>query len=203
MIARSITAEEFAEQRYDLPDGGQWAELIAGQPVELHPPESDHGNAVLNLTKALADWTEQSRTGYACFEQGLVISRNPDTVFCPPISYFVNGNRWEEMDKAVTETCPALVVEVPSTPDRQKLQTERVAQYLAWGVGVVLVADVKRQSISVCTHGADRILLGLDDSLCSSDTWTTTSDSKPILPEFELPVADIFRQPDWWTGQSR
>lgn len=203
MIARSMTAEEFAEQRYGLPEGGQWAELIAGQAVELHPPEGNHGNAVLNLTKALADWTEQTRLGYACFELGLIIARNPDTVFCPPVSYFVSGNRWEEMDKAVTESCPALVIEVPSTPDRRKLQTDRVSQYHNWGVGVVLVIETDPQRVSVHAHRSDRVVLSPDDQLRSDETWIMQNDASPILPQFEVSVIDIFRQPDWWTGKSR
>lgn len=203
MIARSMSAEDFVERRYDLADGGQWAELIAGQAVELNPPEGEHGNAVLNLTRALADWVEESRCGYACFELGLIIARNPDSVFCPPVSYFVDGNRWEEMDKALTETRPALVVEVPSTPDRVRLQTDRVSQYHAWGVALVWVVEPAQRRITVHVKDQDRVVLTDGDRLSSADDWTTGSKSTPILPGFTVAVADVFRAPDWWTGKSR
>jgi hypothetical protein len=33
MIQIAMTVEQFLEQRGEMPEGGQWAELIAGVPV--------------------------------------------------------------------------------------------------------------------------------------------------------------------------
>ncbi len=202
MIARSITAEEFVERRCELPDGGQWSELICGEAVSLHPPEAAHGTVVLNLSKALADWIEQTRTGYACFELALILNRCPDTVCCPPISYFVAGDRWAEMDKTITETCPALVVEVPSTPDRTRLVAGRIQQYLERGVAVVWVVDPKQQSITVQTIQAGPLVLSPADVLSSGSGWTSKPGGESVLAGFSLPVEQVFREPDWWGGRS-
>lgn len=203
MIARSLTAEEFAECRYDLAEGGQWAELIAGQPVELHPPEDAHGTAIMNLSKALADWVEQFRAGYACFEHGLIIKRNPDTVYCPPISYFDSGDRWAEMDRPVTESRPALVVEVPSTPDRARLLTDRITQYREWGVAVLWVVEPQTKRITVYSRNPEPTRLTQEDTLASDAGWEHEDDASVVLPEFSLPVEQIFRAPDWWTNPRR
>jgi Uma2 family endonuclease len=202
MIARSMTAEEFAEHRYELSDGGQWSELICGEAVSLHPPETAHGTVVLNLSKALADWIEQTRTGYACFELGLILNRCPDTVCCPPISYFVAGDRWAEMDKTITDSCPALVVEVPSTPDRTRLVPGRMRQYWERGVGVVWVVDPKRQSITVQTSQTEPLVLSSADTLSGGDGWIGEPGGEPVLAGFSLRVEQVFREPDWWSGRS-
>src|SRR5690242_16829515 len=107
-----LDAEQFAEQKYDLPEGGRWTELVSGKVVVLSPPDDAHGNIVRNLSKSLADYAHQSQLGYACFELGLIVSRCPDTVRCPAACYFTSGERFAEADKAVTDACPAVVVEI-------------------------------------------------------------------------------------------
>ncbi len=39
-----VTAEEFANTKYDLPEGGRWTELFAGRILTLQPPDEVHGN---------------------------------------------------------------------------------------------------------------------------------------------------------------
>ena len=83
-----LTAEQFVAGRHELPDGGRWTELRAGRPVLLSPPTVEHGNAVLNLGKALAEYSQRGQGGYACFELGLVVARDPDTVQLPAACFF-------------------------------------------------------------------------------------------------------------------
>jgi Uma2 family endonuclease len=70
-----LTVEQFVAGRHELPDGGRWTELIAGRPILLSPPTVEHGNAVLNLGKALAEYSGKEQAGYACFELGFVVAR--------------------------------------------------------------------------------------------------------------------------------
>ncbi|MBI1310383.1 hypothetical protein GC176_03680 [bacterium] len=200
MIARSMTAEQFAEQKFELADGGRWAELIAGEPVILEPPTSEHGTVVMNLSRALAESIEQTRVGYACFELGLIVQRDPDTVLAPAISYFLTGDRWAEMDNVVTESCPSLVVEVASTPDRRRSIANRVAAFRAHGVALIWVVDPHQQQISVYS-GTDPVdVLKTDHLLTAGGKWVTDNGS-PILFGFSLPLTDVFAEPDWWTGR--
>lgn len=199
MIARSMTAEQFAEEKFDLADGGRWAELIAGEPVILEPPTTEHGTAVMNLSRALAAHIDQTRVGYACFELGLIVQRNPDTVLSPAISYFLTGDRWAEMDKVVTESCPSLVIEVASTPDRRRSIQDRVSAYRSHGASLIWVVDTQQRQISIHS-GDDRVdVLGTDDSLVPRDAWVT-SDGTSVLAGFRLSLAEVFAEPDWWVG---
>lgn len=200
MISRQITAECFAEQKYDLPDGGRWAELLCGEVVIHEPPTTDHGTAVLNLSRALAVWLEQTRDGYVCFEPGLIISRDPDTVLCPSIGYFHEGDGWEEMDKVVTTTRPVLIIEVASTPDRRQAIPQRLELYRTAGCRLFWVIDPGSRQIAIHTPAGLVEVLKSGDTLTSRPAWTTPETTRPLLPGFSLPVDAVFQLPDWWTG---
>ncbi|MGZ0169087.1 MAG: Uma2 family endonuclease [Planctomycetales bacterium] len=203
MIQRIMTAEEFANQKYDLPDGGRWSELIAGDPVILEQPSDGHGNVIRNLSRFLAQWIEEKQVGYACFELGIIVQRAPDTVICPAVSYFVGANRWEETDKIVTDTKPALVIDVASTVDRRRNMPERISHYRNMGIPVAIVIDPMEQKIAVHT-GADQVdVLGLDESLTAKHDWIDNPLDGLLLAGLSIPVRDIFDQPDWWKWQSR
>ena len=198
-----MTAEEFADQKYDLPDGGRWSELIAGEPVILEQPSDAHGNVIRNLSRFLAQWIEKKKVGYACFELGIIVQRAPDTVICPSVSYFVSGNRWDETDKVVTDTKPALVIDVPSTVDRRRNLPTRISHYRSIGVPVAIVIDPMELKIAVHT-GTDQVdVLGRDEFLSSRDDWIDDSSEIPLLDGLSISVSDIFEQPEWWQWQSR
>jgi hypothetical protein len=56
----TITAAAFLAQRFELPDGGRWSELIRGEVVQSQPPDAPHGNVILHLSKALAACAERN-----------------------------------------------------------------------------------------------------------------------------------------------
>ena len=186
------TAVEFAERRLDLPDGGRWHELDAGRVVVLQPPEQGHGTAVLNLSRSISEWlraAKPSDRGYACFELGLVVLRNPDTVRSPAISYFTGGRRFEESDKLVSDRRPQLIVEVVSTNDRRRGIRSRVRDWHNWGVDTVWVADPLEKKVGVLPRGrAVR-------TLRSHQLLETQQ-----LPGFSLSIRHLFAEPEWWTG---
>lgn len=186
---RLISAQQFADQKFDLPEGGRWSELIAGEIVAQQPPDPIHGNVVLNLSKALAVHLQQEQTaGYACFELGLVVKRNPDTVRCPPLSFFSGGPMFAETDNVVTETQPALVVEIASTPDRRRDMRHRVESYLQWGVDMIWVADTEDRQLHVFRADQEATQLKAEETLTGG----------PVLAGFEVPVARLFADPAWW-----
>jgi Uma2 family endonuclease len=182
-----LTAEQFIEQRYELPDAGQWAELAQGVPVFLQPPDVDHGNVVLNLSKAFATHVQGAGEGYACFDLGLIVKRRPDTVRFPAASYFLTGPRFAEADKEVTDTAPALAIEMASTNDRRKDMTDRVLAYHDFGTPVVWVIDPRQRQVHVCVRGERPGVL--------EDGETLSGD--PTLRGFRISLADLFQAPLW------
>lgn len=203
MVAQAWTAERFAEQKFDLPEGGRWHELEAGELVQLEPPDALHGTAVLNFSRALGRYLEEHREGYACYELGLVVRRRPDTVRVPAISYFASGPAFAETDAVVTETRPALVVEVPSTPLRRRGLADRIQTYLQWGVPFVLVLDPQLKGVHFHSYAQKVIRLSENDVFATDPEWLIPDLQRPLLPGFAVSVASIFAEPEWWNPRRR
>ena len=187
-----MDAATFAEVRPDLPDGGRWTELVDGEPVMLAPPEPLHGTFVLNLSKALADAAAKGaaagRFGAgAVFEVGVRVAEGPDTIRFPAASLFAE-RVFEQLDATVADAVPAVVVEVPGTPDRRRDAARRVEEYHAAGVGEVWVADIAESTVTVAAADDRPTLLSGDDRLTVG-----------VLPAFGPTVAELFAVPAWWT----
>jgi Uma2 family endonuclease len=183
-----ITAEEFAQLRagddFDL----QRAELVRGQVEVLEAPDLLHGAVVLNLTKGLAEYLQKApdESGYACFEIGLIVARGPDTVRRPPVSFFVGGERFAELDRSVTQTRPALIVEIGSTNDRRKAMRDRVQSYLDWGVRTVWVVDTLEKGVHCIRQGQPPRLFAGGQSIPGT----------PVFADLKISVKSLFEMPE-------
>lgn len=195
---RIMTLEEFLDARFDLPESGQWAELDQGEVALLQPPDLEHGNTILNLSKAIAAWAatheaQSAGCAYACFDLGLLLSEAPDTVWFPAVSFFAGGERFAESDKQATTTVPRLVVELASSAERRARLPSRVARYLEWGVQAVWVIDPRARTVQVIGRDHQPQQFGEHDELTGA----------PWLPGFRIRVATLFEEPVWWTGKTR
>ncbi|WP_437186134.1 Uma2 family endonuclease [Planctomicrobium sp. SH668] len=189
MINRRImTAEEFIDSRSELADGGQWSELIRGVPVSLDPPDPEYGNIVLNLSKAFSQYVHTTLNGYPCFDIGLKVESDPDTVFFPSVSYFLEGPRFEQGDFEVATLVPPLVIELATTADKRRDITERIHVYHRHGVGVVWVIDPHVKAAYVCRKGVMNHERVEEHQLLSGGS---------TLMEFAIPVKHLFLPPAW------
>ncbi|TWT56932.1 hypothetical protein KOR42_02880 [Thalassoglobus neptunius] len=188
MIQRSMTAEDFSLHRWELPDAGQWAELVRGVPISLQPPDPEHGTIVLNLSKVFSAYVHAEMNGYPCFDLGLHVESAPDTVLHPAVSYFTSGERFSESDKDYTDSVPTLVVELATSNDRRSNINERIALYHRCGVSTVWVVDPDNKTVHILRRagsGATRL------------TEFETLHGAPDLKKFQMNVGDLFREPDW------
>ncbi len=191
MITGMMTAEEFAETRHTMPEGGRWHELHSGQPCLLEAPDDEHGTVVLNLSRALAKWLQDQPpefNGYAAHDVGLLVDTGPDTVLIPSISFFDQGERFGQSDRQIASLLPRLVVDVASSNDRRQLMRERTLMFLKHGVDVVWIPDPFKREVQVLSRSSHTQALG-ERQMISGDS---------TLPGFQMSVADVFAQPDWW-----
>jgi Uma2 family endonuclease len=179
-----LTVEQYEDR---LLEGDRWIELVAGRLVRLDPPDQPHGDVVRNLSKPLATFLKTSPDLCACFELPLVISREPATIRCPAVSCFRSTERFAEVDKIVTDTRPALVIEVASTNDRREGMSERVKGYLAAGVSAVWVIDPVTRHVHQFHPPHSGIMLKEIQTLRGA----------PVLSGFEIHVSELFRPPTW------
>lgn len=190
MASRELTAEAFVERRWDVPDAG-WTELDAGRMVWLEPPDEVHGNVALHLSKLVADFVgERPDSGCPAFDLGLVVSRGPDTVRFPLLSWFATASRFEWSDADLCESPPELVIDVVSTPDRRAMATERVLDFLEWGVDSVWQLDTEQRTVVSRDRGA------APRRFHSGETFL--GHSQPFT--LQAKVDDLFAHPTWWTG---
>jgi len=193
MTTSLLSAEQFLETRFEFPDSGQWSELVAGVPVFLEPPDLDHGNTILNLSKGLAEWVTTKQAGYPCFDLGLLVGRGPDSVWFPAVSLFIEGTRFAHSDVEATDAVPSVVVELASTPQRREQIPERIDLYTLLGVAALWVIDPREKQVAVWQEGQRTSLLSAEEILVAGDE----------LPDFSIPVAELFVEPPWWSGPKR
>lgn len=186
-----MTAPEFAARRHELPDGGRWTELVAGELKVLHPPDDKHGNVVLNLSKAVAEVLEPNGATFAGFELGIQTRRNPDTLRFPAMSLFTSGDRFSRIDAVYVSQTPKLVVEIVSTNDRRTSIAERVFEYHALGVDQVWAVDPHSESLTILRRKSTPLTF----------TGRERFSDFELLPGFEMPVSDLFAEPAWWRGK--
>lgn len=184
-----MTADDFVQRRHEFPDGGRWHELHEGRPVLLEAPDDAHGTAVLNIAKALARWFQnnvEQQVGYACADLGIRVSSH--TVYFPALSFFDKGRQFEESDNLVAENCPRLIIDVASSVDRRREMRRRTLAYQDLGVETVWVPDPMKKEVLILSQSDDTLCLGERQAIQGGE----------VLPDFELPVPDVFAQPEWW-----
>jgi len=196
-----LTAEEFADGKFEYTDGGRWVELVKGRCITLHPPDDAHGRTLLNLTKSVATTVQNNPQGYFCFELGIVVARDPDTVRSPAASFFVDGPKFGEMDEIISQRVPALVVEIISTPDRRDNVQQKVSEYQQFGVDLIWILDPHDRKISCMHSSGDQFSLLENETLEASPHWTCDRTDSTLLSGFQTPVAEFFVEPDWWNGK--
>lgn len=192
-MLRQISVEQFLDERDELPFGGRWAELVEGIPICFEPPDPVHGNVILNVSKMLAEYIQRTGRGYACFDLGLLLSREPDTLRYPAVSYFIDGPRFAESDKLFSEATPAFIIELASSSDRRQLMHTREREYLARGVKLVWTIDTEARDIRVAEAGDAR-------EVCYSGVQSVSGG--PLLADLDVRVDSLFVEPAWWSGDA-
>ncbi|MCH9656152.1 MAG: Uma2 family endonuclease [Planctomycetes bacterium] len=182
------TAEQLLETRLEQPEDGRWMELDRGKIINLDPPDIEHGTIVLNLSKMLSVYLHQVDHGYACFELGLLLNRNPDTVRFPAVSIFQTGTRFEETDKAITERKPTAIIEVASTNPRRQVMNDHVSEYVNWGVELIWVIDPKAKAVLEYLPARGSEVIDFKGKITGGT----------VMPDFVMKVEDLFTEPVWW-----
>jgi Uma2 family endonuclease len=184
--SQPMTIDEFEQH---LLDGDRWIELANGHLRRLNPPDDAHGDVVRNLARSLATCLKKSQEVYACFELPLVLDRVQPTVRCPAVSCFrfVPGERFAETDKVLSDSCPALVIEIASSNERRQGMSDRVNAYFDWGVESLVVIDSVMRNVH---HFPDQYRPRLLKE-------PQVLDGLPMLAGFSIRVSELFKQPTW------
>jgi len=159
-------------------------ELVRGSLVREPRPAPLHARVVSTLVWLLEGFARESGVGVVLVEAGFLLSRGPDTVRGPDIS-FVSAARipvegYE--DGGFWEMAPDLAVEVLSPGNRASEMQEQVLDSLAAGSRQVWVVDPRLRSVTVHTPEGEARLLMAQAAL----------EGRDVLPGFRVEVAELF-----------
>ncbi len=149
------------------------------------PPGCDHASVQARISFQLMLQAKLSVHGDVLTEVGVVLSRNPDTVFGADVAFVGKANRPIRQSKeGYLETIPDLVVEVRSKNDTIAELERKAKVYLAAGVGAVWLVDPAAKTLTIHRANAEPNVYQSSDTLVSDDP----------IPGFQLRLADIFAQ---------
>ncbi len=180
LTRRLMTGKELRE----LPDDGYRYELVKGELRTMTPAGRKHGEIAMTLGIMLGSHVRTHRLGTVCAaETGFYLSRDPDTVRAPDVSFVAQERIPVEADvNDYWPIAPDLAVEVVSPSERTAEVLAKVAEYLEAGTQLVWVVYPQTQTIVVYRPSADVRLLSVGDTLEGGD----------VVPGFACPVAEVF-----------
>ena len=172
-----LTVDEFLA----LPEEKPYRELWDGEIVEKAPAGLKHSRVVVNVILELGLWLRAHPIAWLDTE---LRHHEEETgwVFLPDVSVTLASRRAEEVADPVT-VMPDFVVEVTSEGDRPGRVAAKVARYQRAGVTLAWQIDPEDRSVTVYERGKDLRVLMAGDII----------DGGPVLPGFEIEVAQLFR----------
>ena len=181
---KEITIDDFWAF-VNLPENAdRWFELDNGEIIEMAPPSALHVRIVGLIFAALHYYAKAHDLGFA-FPDGCGYSLTNRKIVIPDVS-FVAKNRLILPLPQLLPLSPDLAIEVVSPSEKELMVFEKARTYLLNDTKIVWVVFPENHSVYVCTLQADKKLVVdiLDKSM--------TLSGGDVLPNFSLPVADIF-----------
>jgi Uma2 family endonuclease len=173
-----VTAEELLH----LPRDDRRYELVAGRLIRMSPVGGQHGTIVVQLILLIGGYVREKRLGQVFTEVGFIIAANPDTVRAPDVAFVRRESVGSTPLRGFWNGAPDLAVEVLSPEDRPSEVREKIEEYLAGGVEVVVVVDPDGATLDVHRRGEAVLTLGIEDELDLGD----------VVAGFRCRVREVF-----------
>jgi Uma2 family endonuclease len=174
---RPFTADELLR----LPDDGWRYELVQGELKRMSPAGYDHGDIAMNIGAHLKAYVRAHRLGKVfAAETGFLLSRSPDTVLAPDVSYVHTERLMRPRGRGFFVGHPDLAVEVISPDDLYTDVDEKTQQYLKAGTSAVVIVNPRTGTVQV--HRGSNDVRTMPDMLDVDD----------VVPGWKMPLAEIF-----------
>ncbi|HLG16982.1 MAG TPA: Uma2 family endonuclease [Blastocatellia bacterium] len=170
-----------------LPEDGSRYEIIDGELFVSKQPHYYHQRACAKLVFSLEAWSRETGLGEVTGAPGLIFAEDNDVA--PDIAW----TSFERLRTALgsdgkLHAAPDLVVEVlsPGASNERRDREAKLRLYSRRGVHEYWIVDWIARQIEV--YRREDAQLSLVSTLYESDTLAS-----PLLPEFSLPVAELFK----------
>jgi Uma2 family endonuclease len=182
-LAKLYTIEEF-EHLIALPENQERRlELVYGEVREKMPTEK-HGMLAGIIFMLLTLFVEPRQLGYVSVETRYRKKGDPHNIRIPDVSF--RRPTSAIVTEGAVPTLPDLAVEIQSPDDSPRDLREKAAYYLQNGTALVWLVYPETQSSEVCVRNASDAV-----QITRVDVHDTL-DGGTVLPDFTLPVKDIF-----------
>lgn len=142
---RLITGDELLHMADRNP-----CELVDGRIVPMSPTNPDHGRIEVNIASALNSVVRSQNLGIVMAgEVGIFTAWNPDRVRGADVVFISHAQYARRTrTRGFLDVAPELVIEILSPENRHVDMRQKVQEYLAIGVRLVLVVDPANRTIS-------------------------------------------------------
>ena len=179
-----VSADDLPALSSRLAAQGKRTELVRGDLVVMAPAGGRHGHIAHRLSLFIGNHVLEQNLGQVfAAETGFLLRRDPDTVRAPDIAFVAAGRLSDgELPPGFLELAPDLAVEVVSPSDSSAAIRAKVRDWLEAGAPLVWVVYPDSRSVTVHRQGGQPQQLSETDSLSGA----------PALPDFAVPVRDLF-----------
>ena len=179
----TATALMTAEKFLLMPKGVNKQELVNGEVIELSPVGGPHGRMQIRFGMFMGPHVESNQLGEIFAELGFTLTRNPDVVRAPDVSFIsAEQLRRTPLGPGFYSGYPDIAVEVISPGDTIREIEDKIQAYFDAGTRLVWLAYSDRRRVMVrYPDGRGRMLSG-DDVLSGED----------VMPGFSVPINDLF-----------
>ena len=178
-----LTYDDFVH----FPDDGKRHEIVDGEHCVTPSPNSKHQTIVGNLHGMIWTYLRQRPLGRVFVAPFDVVLSEFDVVE-PDLLYLSNDRAAQVLVPQHVRGVPDLVVEVASPGTRQRDETVKRRLYERWGVVEYWVVDPELDVVRVYVRDGERFTRAIELSLETHAVLRT-----PLLPDLDLPLADVFR----------
>ena len=179
----NLTDEEFfqlCQNNRDL----RFERTAAGELIIMPPTGSDTGNRNFDIAVELGIWNKQTKLGKGFDSStGFKLSNGKDV--SPDVAW-IKKERWHsltpEQQNKFAPIAPDFVIELRSASDNLKLLQEKMQEYIANGVKLAWLIDIKQRKVFIYRPNCGVAELDNPQTLTGED----------ILPGFVLDLSEIW-----------
>lgn len=171
-----------------MPDDGGWKryEIVGGELYVTRAPHISHQDAGGNLYFELQAWSRKTRSGKPFQTPGVIFT--PNDAVIPDVVWISHERLTDGIDSSGHLTvAPELMIEILSAGEKneQRDREVKLKLYSRYGVQEYWIVNWRLKTLEVYRRSDGQIQL--HSTLLVEDSLTS-----PLLPEFAVPIAQVF-----------